>query len=365
MDKTLLFAQQKTNSQMSKYLNLKVKEVIKETEEAITLVFEKGKFNYKPGQFLTLLLTVHGEKIRRSYSLCSAPGIDEYSAITIKRVVNGKASNFLADKIKSGDVIEVMEPAGTFTTEVNSKNKRNIVLIGAGSGITPLMGIAKAVLGNEPNSTVFMIYGNRNENTIIFKNQIAQLENKFVNRFKANHILSQPSSSWTSHKGRLSQSEVIKLIEEFPKFDLKSAEYFICGPEGMMDAAQNALQLLNVPKEKVRKESFVSSTASPDSGKVVSYDANAPQEVTVYYQGTEYKFTVPPKSSILEAALKKDIDLPFSCQSGMCTACMGKCKSGKVHLDNPDGLSDVEIEQGFVLTCVGYPVSSDVVIEID
>jgi ring-1,2-phenylacetyl-CoA epoxidase subunit PaaE len=365
MDKTLLFAPEKTNSQMSKYLNLKVKDVIKETEEAITLVFENAKFNYKPGQFLTLLLTINGEKIRRSYSLCSAPGIDQNPAITIKRVVSGKASNFLADKIKTGDVIEVMEPAGTFTTEINSKNKRNVVLIGAGSGITPLMGIAKAILANEINSTVYLIYGNRSENTIIFKNQIQELENKFVNRFKTNHILSQPSASWTSHKGRLSQSEVIKLIEEFPKFDFKSAEYFICGPEGMMEAAHTALQILNVPKEKIRKESFVSSTSTPDSGKVVAYDANAPQEVTVFYQGTEYKFLVPPKSSILEAAMKKDIDLPFSCQSGMCTACMGKCKSGKVHLDNPDGLSDKEIEQGYVLTCVGYPVSSDVVIEID
>ena len=350
---------------MSQYLNLKVVEIIQETEDAISLVFEKGKFLYKPGQFLTLLLTINGEKIRRSYSLCTASSVDEHPAVTVKRVVDGKASNFLADKIRKGDSIEVMIPMGTFTTEINPKNQRTVVLIGAGSGITPLMGIGKAVLHSEPSSKVFLIYGNRNENTIIFKKQLEELEQKYSGRFKVNHILSQPSSSWTSHKGRLSQSEVIKLLEEFPGVKFTEAEYFICGPEGMMEEAQKALQILKVPQDKVRKESFVSSSSPEPSGQVVESDQSGPQEVTVIYQGTEYKFTVPPGKSILDTALDQDIDLPYSCQSGMCTACMGKCLSGKVHLNDPDGLSDKEIEQGYVLTCVGHPVSANVVIEID
>ncbi|MBX9853685.1 MAG: ferredoxin--NADP reductase [Cytophagaceae bacterium] len=353
---------------MSQYFNLKIREIIKETAEAITLVFEhpgKDKLNYKPGQFLTLILTINGEKIRRSYSLCTAPGVDEFPAVTVKRVANGKVSNYVADKVKIGDSIEVMQPMGTFTIERNLKNKRNIVLIGAGSGITPLMGIAKALLAGEPDSKVYLIYGNRNEDSIIFKKKIEELQSRYASRFFVIHILSQPSYNWNSHKGRLSQSEVIKLLETFPRFDFAAAEYFICGPEGMMDEANKGLHILNVPKDKIRKESFVSSSSPEPSGEVVAASQSNSQEVTIIYQGTEYKFAVPPNKSILEAALDLDIDLPYSCQSGMCTACMGKCVSGKVHLNDPDGLSDKEIQQGFVLTCVGHPVSPNVVIEID
>src|SRR6185437_16045513 len=136
---------------MSTYYYLKVKELIKETEEAVTLVFEKpekGKLNYKPGQFLTLILTIENEKIRRSYSLCTAPGVDDCPAVTVKRVINGKVSNYLCNTIKVGDVIEVMQPAGHFVVDTRKLNNRTVVLIGAGSGITPLMGIAKAVLSD-------------------------------------------------------------------------------------------------------------------------------------------------------------------------------------------------------------------------
>jgi ring-1,2-phenylacetyl-CoA epoxidase subunit PaaE len=349
---------------MSQYLNLKVVDIIQETEDAVSLVFEKGKFSYKPGQFLTLIIPINGEKIRRSYSLCTSPSADEFPAVTVKRVVNGTMSNFVADKVKKGDTLEVMIPAGTFTTEINSNNSRTVVLIGAGSGITPLMGIAKAILHGEPRSKVFLLFGNRNENSIIFRKQIEELQRKY-STFKVNHILSQPSSSWEGHKGRLNQSEVIKMLEEFEGLKFQEAEYFICGPEGMMEEAQKALDILRVSKDKIRKESFISSFNPQPSGEVVNADQKGPQEVTVIYQGTEYKFTVPPGKSILDTALDLDIDLPYSCQSGMCTACMGKCLSGKVHLDHPDGLSDKEIEQGYVLTCVGHPVSANVVIEID
>lgn len=353
---------------MSQYFNLKIREIVKETEEAVTLVFDnpdQGIMNYKPGQFLTLILQLDKEKVRRSYSLCTAPGVDKFPAVTVKKVVNGKVSNHLAEKVKAGDSLEVMQPMGTFTTEINPANKRTVILIGAGSGITPLMGIAKAILQGEPSTKVNLIYGNRNEGSIIFYKELESLKEKYQDKFSVEYILSQPSSAWFGHQGRLSQSEAIKLLEGFPTFDFTQAEYFICGPEGMMEEAQKALQILRVPKEKIRKESFVSSASPEPSGQVVEASQSDTQEVTILYQGTEYKFVVPPSKTILEAALDLDIDLPYSCQSGMCTACMGKCKSGKVHLDHPDGLSDREIEQGFVLTCVGHPVTGNVVIEID
>jgi ring-1,2-phenylacetyl-CoA epoxidase subunit PaaE len=353
---------------MSQYINLKVKEVIKETEDAITLVFEnpdQGNLDYNPGQFLTLILPVDGDKIRRSYSLCTAVGVDQFPAVTVKKVINGKASNYLLNNVKPGSSIEVMKPMGTFTTQVNPKNKRAIVLIGAGSGITPLMGISKAILNGEPESKVFLVYGNRNEQTIIFKQKLEEMSNRFSGRFFVDYVLSQPSAAWSSHKGRLSQSLIIKMLESFGRLDFSQAEYFICGPDGMMQEAQNALRILNVSEDKIKKESFVSSVSADSTGEVVETSQSATQEVMIIYSGSEYKFVVPKGKTILEAALDLNIDLPYSCQSGMCTACMGKCKSGKVHLDHPDGLSDKEIAQGFVLTCVGTPVSGNVVIEID
>jgi len=351
---------------MSLYFNLTVKEVIKETANAATLVFDGSVQNisYKPGQFLTLILKIQGESIRRSYSLCTYAKVDNDPAVTVKRVQNGIASNYILDNIKKGDVIEVMEAMGTFTIDTDPYKQRNVVLIGAGSGITPLMSIAKAVLHNEPLSNVFLIYGNRNEQSVIFATQLNNLVLEHKERFNLVHVFSQPIED-VAHLGRLNRSLMLKILESFADLKLSQAEYYVCGPKGMMDEALEAFKLLNIKEEQIHKESFFSSTDKPASGTIVPEEQDGPKEVTIIYQGSEYKVIVPVEKTILEAALDQDIDLPFSCQSGMCTACMGKCTSGKVHLNDPDGLSQKEIDQGFVLTCVGHPVSGNVVIEID
>jgi ring-1,2-phenylacetyl-CoA epoxidase subunit PaaE len=355
---------------MSIYYNLKIKDIIKETDDAITIVFDKPDkpISYKPGQFLTLMIPMNGDKLRRSYSLCSAPGIDEDLAVTVKKVVNGKVSNYLADILKKGDIVEVMQPMGTFTFEAGSNKKRDIVLIGAGSGITPLISILKSILANEPLSNVYLIYGNRNELSIIFKEQLNNLKKKYGDRLNIVHVLSQPLSKMTLPIGRLNRSEIIKVLESFPGISFTSAEYFLCGPDGMMDEARKALDILKVPAEKIFKESFLAAGTQESTGEVVEAAQSNEikiQEVTIIYQGTEYKITVPPDKTILQTALDENIDLPYSCQSGMCTACMGKCVGGKIKMDESDGLSDKEINQGFVLLCVGHPVTSNVVIEID
>jgi ring-1,2-phenylacetyl-CoA epoxidase subunit PaaE len=282
----------------------------------------------------------------------------------VKRMVNGKISNYLADNLKKGDTVEVMHPMGTFTIETDYHKKRNIVLIGAGSGITPLISILKSVLTNEPLSDVYLIYGNRNEASIIFKEELNKLKKQHGDRLNIVHVLSQPLSKMTIHTGRLNRSELIKLLETFPKIEYASAEYFLCGPEGMMDEARKALEMMKVSSDKIHKESFVSGTQAT-SGEVVESNEIKTQDVTIVYQGTEYRITVPPAKSILQTALDQNIDLPHSCQSGMCTACMGKCVSGKVKMDESDGLSDKEIQQGYVLICVGHPVTPGVVIEVD
>ncbi|WP_439582234.1 2Fe-2S iron-sulfur cluster-binding protein [Dyadobacter bucti] len=354
---------------MSKYYFLKVKEIEKETEEASTIHFWhpiNEVVAYRPGQFLTLLLPSEDKKVRRSYSMSSSPYTDVSLAITIKRVPGGFASNLLLDTIKEGDVVEAMEPMGTFFPKQADDQTRQVVFIGAGSGITPLFSIAKSILMVEPESEVFLIYGSRNEESIIFKDKISKLEAKYGARFTVVHTLSQPSDFWTGEKGRLNKSHILKIMEKLPSLDKSQAEFFMCGPEDMMEEAHRAFSILGIPDNRIRKESFLTATAA-QPGEVTMEEDNSliTREITLFYEGAEYKLPVKPHETVLEAALNMDIDLPYSCQAGMCTACLGRCVSGKVHLDEEDALSQAELDEGFILTCVSHPMSDDVIIEVE
>ena len=350
---------------------LKVKEVIRETPEAVTITFWhpiSEEIRYQPGQFLTFLLNINGQKVRRSYSMASSPHVDVSLAVSVKRVPGGLVSNYLCDRIKPGDMLETLEPMGTFVPKLDPKNQRTIVLIGAGSGITPLFSMAKSALHTEPNSRVWLIYGNRNQESIIYKTHLDAMEQAYGNaRFQVTHVLSQPTYGWTGAEGRLNQHMLTQLVGELSPADRQQAVFYLCGPDGLMVEARSALSLVGIPTDRVFKEIY--SHAPVAAGDVVeepmTADDDGSPQVTVLYEGTEYKFTVAPHQTILEAALDLDIDLPYSCQAGMCTACMGKCTSGKVKLDEEDGLSAAELKAGYVLTCVAHPVGRDVVIEIE
>lgn len=349
-------------------MKLNVVEITPETADAITIHFEhpdKLPVSYKSGQFLTLIVPINGQKVRRAYSLCSAPHENRLS-VTVKRVPGGLVSNYLLDNLKTGDVMEVMEPIGNFCISCVPAATRHIVLFGAGSGITPLMSILKNVLREEANSRVTLIYGNRNEDSIIFKDQLEQMQQHYEGRLTVAHVFSQPNNPNVPHKGRLNRSLILRILEKLPP--MYDTQYFMCGPDGMMEEVKEALKLLRVPQDRIHKESFVSNklenahahgdVSAAGTGEITT------QTVTIQYEGSDYEVTVEPNQTILEAALEQDIDLPYSCQAGLCTACRGKCLSGSVHLDEREGLSDAELAEGYVLTCVGHPLTSGVVIEI-
>ncbi|GAB4036627.1 2Fe-2S iron-sulfur cluster-binding protein [Spirosoma jeollabukense] len=350
---------------------LKVKDVVRETADAVTISFWhpiSEEIRYQPGQFLTFLLNINGQKVRRSYSMASSPHVDVSLSVSVKRVPGGLASNYLYERIKPGDILETLEPMGTFVPKLDAQSRRTVVLIGAGSGITPLFSMAKSALHVEPNSRVWLIYGNRNQESIIYKAHLDAMEQAYGrSRFQVTHILSQPSNGWTGAEGRLNQHTLTKLFDQLPAVERQNASFYLCGPDGMMAEARSALTLVGVSTERVHKESY--ATAPVPAGDVVEEPVTAAEsgspEVTVLYEGSEYKFAVAPHQTILEAALDLDIDLPYSCQAGMCTACLGRCISGKVKLDEEDGLSDSELKAGYVLTCVAHPVGRDVVIEIE
>lgn len=352
---------------MSKYYFLRVKEIEKETEDASTIHFwhpMNEMVTYRPGQFITLLLPDGDNKLRRSYSMSSSPYTDASLAITVKRIPAGFASNLLLDQLKVGDIIEVVQPLGNFFPQQKDDQVRQVVFIGAGSGITPLFSILKSVLMVEPESDVFLVYGCRDEKSTIFREKIDALQQKYKNRFHVVYSLSMPSSDWKGEVGRLNKTRLLKILGDFEDLKAKEAEYFLCGPEGLMEESQRALAIMGIPVNQIRKESFASPILT-DEVETVDDDSLQARTIKLIYEGTTHELEVKPHETVLEAAMNMDIDLPYSCQAGRCTACMGRCTSGKIAMDEEDVLTEAELAEGFILTCVSHPMSDDVVIEVD
>ncbi len=360
----MVFGLFKKRKKEDKYIELEISEIIQETPDAVTLVFHQpeGKLEYHPGQFLTLIFNIDNEEVRRSYSLCSSPVTNDEPAVTIKRITDGKVSNFINDHVKVGDVVKVMPAMGNFIAEPKKENKRKVVVFGAGSGITPLFSILKSILKVEEESKVYLVYGNRSESSIIFKKQIEELQNTYGNRLHVTHVLSQPSAEWTGLTGRLNLERLREILLDLPELSPQQADYFLCGPTGFMHTVQEALNEMRVAKSRVNMESFVSSGTEKDAS--TSSPEIQDQKVKIFLDGSEFNVDVPAKRTILEAGLDKNIDMPFSCQSGLCTACRGKLLSGKVHMEESDGLTDEELEEGYVLCCVSHPLTDDVSIKV-
>lgn len=350
-----------------RYFHLTVKEITEETEDTKTFHFWQpihDTVKYKSGQFLTVIPEINGTKVRRSYSFSSSPKTDTAPAITVKRLQNGLVSNYLCDNLKVGDTLEVMEPMGNFFIEPEASQAKNYVFVGAGSGITPLFSMIKTILMAEPQSTVELIYGSRFEDQIIFKSALEALERTYSNRFKILHIISKPSPSWAGLKGRINQASIVYYLKQELGTEIAKSHFYLCGPEEMMDQVKGSLALFDVPLNQIHQELFVSHT-SEEIAQAEEDGSLKEQMVQLVYEGRTHDIKVLPSQTILEAALEADVDIPYSCQAGMCTACMGHCTSGKVIMDEEDGLTPGEIDKGYILTCVAHPMSAGVVINLD
>lgn len=351
-------------------LPLRVASITRETADAVTIYFEdptgRPLPRYRAGQYLTLILPVpdpanSGRPVRRAYSLSSAPH-ENTCAVTVKRVAGGLASEYIVNQLKPGQTIDVLPPLGAFTTEFGNGQARQFVLIGGGSGVTPLLSITKTVLREEPASRVLLVYANRDRESTIFREQFAQLEAGSGGRLVIDHIL---EAGECEYPGRFSPP-ILQRILQRRGIAAREALYFLCGPEGLMNGARTALEELGVAPARVLRESFTAPTAVPAPAPVEPAAASTPiaRKVKIQFEGSNYEVEVGASQSILEAGLDAGIDLPYSCQAGLCTACRGRCHSGAVRMDEREGLSDSEIAQGYVLLCVGHPTTEDVVIEI-
>lgn len=355
---------------------LKIKKLVKETDRAISISFDipdeiKSKFDYKSGQFITLIPKIDGKTYKRAYSISSSPITDEDLTVTIKAIENGFVSNHLLNNLHINDFLEVQTPAGKFTFNFKPENQNEHVFFAGGSGITPVISLIKTALIIEPKSNLILFYSNRDENSIIFKQQLDYLEKKYYDRFKIVHILSRASDSYFGLRGRIDKNKAFSLINDYVKQpQSKSTHYFLCGHQGMMNEVLECLVNLNINRENIHKESFTKLNVNGSVDKNImnlNQDNNkiVKKKVKIKIYSESFDLFVEPDETILTAALRENLDPPFSCQIGACASCRAKLISGKVVMDERDALTDDEIDQGYILTCQSHPITDDVIIDYD
>ncbi|MFZ6052985.1 2Fe-2S iron-sulfur cluster-binding protein [Halocola ammonii] len=359
---------------MRKFFPLKVSKINRETDDAVSIQLDisglEDKFSYKHGQYITFKVPVNGEDLHRSYSLCSAPHESELR-VAVKRVDQGKGSTFLTEELKEGDTLEAMSPEGNFTIALDEKNKKHYVFFAAGSGITPIFSIIKAVLRNEPESKLTLFYGNSSKEQIIFKDELDTLAQQNEGRLTTHHILTDGSSDKAIFNGRIDFGKTLELLINFCSDDLEK-EYFICGPAGMMKSVQNALADNGIEKGKIHLEYFEApGEENPEVVKEEDKDEVksgfiGDAEITAVLDDEEWNFSLHTDGrTILTEALDQGADAPYSCRGGVCTTCMAKLVEGTVKMDSNFALTDQEIEDGYILACQSHPTSEKVKISWD
>lgn len=353
---------------MARFHLLKVKDVRRETPEAVSVAFEvppqlQPEFQFRQGQYITLKLNVNGEEIRRSYSLCSSPYGDKEWRVAIKEVAGGKLSTFINRQLKPGDKIEVMTPMGNFHTPLNGSSSKHYVLVAGGSGITPMMSIIKSVLYVEKQSRITLIYANRDEESTIFRNEIESIAASNPN-LQVVYVFESPKQTLPElNTGIITIPRARALMEHY-KCE-KSDEYFICGPGPMMENVKATLEGMNIPKEKIHIEYFTSVLDAVNKAES-GLQENVKATVKVIQYGVETEFDLETSGlSILEAAIEAGVDAPFSCKGAVCCTCRAKLLEGKVKMDANFALTDQEVEEGFILTCQSHPLTEKIVIDYD
>lgn len=355
-----------------KFYNLEVSDVRPETTDCVSVALAipqdlKNTFQFAAGQYLTFRTQLDGAEVRRSYSICVSPNDNELR-VAIKKVEEGKFSTFANDKLKAGDVLEVMPPLGKFSPKTEKQHK-SYLAIAAGSGITPVMSIMKTVLQNEPGCNFTLLYGNKSRNTIIFREEIEGLKNKYMQRLSVYHILSREQMDVPLFNGRITADKCAEFCDTL--VDIKSIdEAFICGPEDMILSVKQRLIDLGMPSENVHIELFT----SPDQPKAThekwakehAQDSTAMSKVSITLDGATFEMDLAYNGdSILDAALKQGADLPYACKGGVCCTCRAKVLEGEVEMEVNYSLEKDEIAKGFVLTCQSHPKTDRVVIDFD
>jgi ring-1,2-phenylacetyl-CoA epoxidase subunit PaaE len=366
---------------MHDFQPLTIAEVRRETAEAISVVFAvpealREAFRFKPGQHLPVRAIIDGEEQRRTYSICSLPGELDLR-IAIKRVAEGRFSNWANDTLAAGSRLEVMPPAGRFVLPAGDGSPRHIVAFAAGIGITPIIAMAKHVLAHDAAASFTLVYGNRMPESILFREELEDLKDRHLGRFTLINVLSRnEESSAPLLQGRITGEKVRALAATLFKPD-EAAHVLLCGPGSMIKEARDTLLELGVPRERIHHEFFApgggayrgkqvgAANLTPTPGTSSQGGGEHATEAIAILDGMRHRFTVPRGGHVVDAALSAGIRVPYSCKGGMCCTCRAKLVEGQVEMTLNYSLEPWEMERGFILTCQAVPKSERLVVDYD
>ena len=357
---------------MSRFYPLNVTDVKRDTRDAVVVTLapreeDRDRFGYIQGQYLTFRRDVDGEELRRSYSICA--GLDEnVLRVGIKRIDGGSFSGWANQELKAGDVVEAMPPAGSFHAPIEAERKKSYLAFAGGSGITPVLSIIKTVLAREPHSDITLVYGNRSVNSIMFREELEDLKNRYLGRFNVIHVLENEAQEIDLFSGLVDEEKCRLLFDGW--IDIAAVDMaFICGPEPMMLAIARSLKEHGLRDEQIKFELFATARPHRAQRKPVTatdHEKHAVCQATITIDGTTRTIEMPSAGqSVLEAALAADIDAPHACKAGVCSTCRAMVIEGDVEMQTNHALEDYEVERGYVLTCQCYPLSDRVVVDYD
>ncbi|MEO0600656.1 MAG: 1,2-phenylacetyl-CoA epoxidase subunit PaaE [Myxococcota bacterium] len=343
---------------------LEVAQVRRETDDAVSVAFAvpaelRDTFAYQPGQYLTLRAEIDGEDVRRTYSICSRPG--ERLRVAIKQVPGGRFSTFANQRLEPGTVLQVMPPMGRFTVAADPNAARHHVAFAAGSGITPVLCHLAALLHAEPRSHVTLFYGSRSVPSILFRDELCNLKDRYLDRFTVHHFLSRQPHEVPLFGGRLDEARIERIVDSLVTPD-RIDMVLICGPGDMIDCTVAVLRARGVASEAIHFERF-GAPAPPPPAVSVPRAADVVADITL--DGVSTSVEVGPGETVLDAAVRAGLELPYACRGGVCATCRAKVTQGEVEMAVNYSLAPWEVDAGFTLTCQARPNTRRLAIDFD
>ena len=345
---------------MSTFYKTSIQEITQETATAVSVLFHipenlQKEFQFTAGQYITLQKEIHGETVRRAYSICSTPQSGEIR-VAIKAVEKGVFSSYATSELKVGDAIEISAPEGRF--QLQPQPNKNYIGFAAGSGITPILSMLKTVLESEPSATFTLVYGNRTVSETMFYDELLQLDKQYAN-FHLEFICSRERQE-NALFGRIDKAFTNFFIKNKYK-DISFDAAFLCGPKDMIDTVSNTLKEGGLSSENIHFELFTTAVDAEASSQI----KDGTTSITILLDDEETTFTMTQTDTILAAALRHHIDAPYSCQGGVCSSCLGKVTEGKAVMTKNSILTDGEVADGFILTCQAHPITPKITIDFD
>jgi ring-1,2-phenylacetyl-CoA epoxidase subunit PaaE len=352
---------------MSQFHPLTVTDIHHTIRDAVVLTLEPANpdtFAFTQGQYLTFKQDFDGTELRRNYSICA--GLDDGKLqVGIKRVDGGAFSTFANTALQVGDTLHAMPPQGKFFTAIEPARAKNYLGFAGGSGVTPVLSILKTVLKREPESTFTLVYANRAVNTIMFREELENLKNRYMGRLTIIHML-ESGQDIDLFTGRVDQEKCAALFRQW--IDVNAVDTaFICGPEPMMLAIADSLKSHGLAEDQIKFELFSESQQGQLAKQEMAKRSEGQKgtELTVIIEGAERSFEMPKGQSVLDAALENGQDAPFACKAGVCSTCMCKVIEGEVEMISNHALEDYEVERGYILSCQSYPLTDKLVVDYD